>query len=69
MEALLSNMTREVVSAFISEFTHLLDDEGHQQLMRNGGAPERRVMTGIRGIPVAGVAVIYQKIQCGWHQD
>ncbi len=40
------------VSGFIAEYTHLLDEEGRQRLVRHGFLPEREMMTGIGPVPV-----------------
>ena len=40
------------VSDFIAEYTHLLDEEGRQRLVRHGVLPEREMMTGIGKVPV-----------------
>ena len=50
---LLRTAVQAEVSEFISEYKHLLDEEGRQRLVRHGFLPEREVMTGIGTVPVS----------------
>lgn len=49
---LLIMAVRAEVSEFIASHANLLDDEGHQRLVRQGFLPEREVMTGIGKVSV-----------------
>ena len=51
-KALLRTAIQAEVSGFISEYTHLLDEEGRQRLVRHGFLPEREMMTGIGKVSV-----------------
>ena len=51
-QALLRTAIQAEVSGFISEYTHLLDEEGRQRLVRHGFLPEREMMTGIGKVSV-----------------
>ena len=44
---LLATAVRAEVSEFMADHVHLLDDKGHQRLVRHGFLPEREVLTGI----------------------
>ena len=51
-KALLRTAIQAEVSGFISEYTHLLDEEGRQRLVRHGFLPAREMMTGIGKVSV-----------------
>ena len=51
-QALLRTAIQAEVSGFISEYTHLLDEEGRQRLVRHGFLPAREMMTGIGKVSV-----------------
>ena len=51
-KALLRSAIQAEVSGFISEYTHLLDEEGRQRLVRHGFLPERDMTTGIGKVSV-----------------
>ena len=49
---LLATAVRAEVSEFMAGHVHLLDDKGHQRLVRHGFLPEREVLTGIGKVSV-----------------
>ena len=49
---LLATAVRAEVSEFLAGHVHLLDDKGHQRLVRHGFLPEREVLTGIGKVSV-----------------
>jgi len=49
---LLGQAVRDEVSRYLAERTDLVDAEGHQQVVRNGYLPQRKVMTGIGAVEV-----------------
>lgn len=51
-KALLRTAVQAEVSGFISEYAHLLDEEGRQRLVRHGFLPERDMTTGIGKVSV-----------------
>ena len=51
-KGLLHAAVQAEVSGFISEYAHLLDEDGRQRLVRHGFLPEREMMTGIGKVSV-----------------
>ena len=51
-QELLATAVRAEVSEFMAGHVHLLDDKGHQRLVRHGFLPEREVITGIGKVSV-----------------
>lgn len=49
---LLGNAIEAEVGMYLAERAELVDEKGHQLVVRNGHLPERRVMTGIGAVPV-----------------
>jgi len=51
-KALLRAAIQAEVSGFVSEYAHLLDEDGRQRLVRHGFLPERNMTTGIGKVSV-----------------
>jgi len=51
-KALLRAAIQAEVSCFVSEYAHLLDEDGRQRLVRHGFLPERNMTTGIGKVSV-----------------
>ena len=51
---MLGQAVRDEGARYLGERSDLLNADGHQQVVRNGDLPERKVMTGIGGSATAG---------------
>ena len=49
---MLGQAVRDEVARYLAERADLVDDQGHQQVVRNGYLPQRPVMTGIGSVEV-----------------
>lgn len=50
---LLQQAIEDEVAAYIERFRHLKDERGRQMVVKNGKAPERRILTTIGALPIA----------------
>ncbi len=50
--ALLTQAGEQEAAQWIADHAHLVDEQGHRQIVRNGHAAERSVVTGIGSVPV-----------------
>ena len=49
---LLAQAIEAEVASWIDDHSHLVDDQGHRQVVRNGRLPERAILTGIGAVEV-----------------
>ena len=49
---MLARAVRDEVTMYLAERSSLVDEDGHQLVVRNGYLPERKIMTGIGSVEV-----------------
>ena len=49
---MLATAIESEVSDWIEKHSHIVDDKGHRQVVRNGYLPERTIVTGVGDVPV-----------------
>ena len=51
-QRMLATAIESEVSDWIEKHSHIVDDKGHRQVVRNGYLPERTIVTGVGDVPV-----------------